>query len=53
LCSLRRTTNITSRRYIVEEAITFRDMPRASDSELVETASKLSSSLPSRTAIER
>jgi histidine triad (HIT) family protein len=46
-------TDITSRRYIVEEAITFRDMPRASDSELVETASKLSSSLPSRTAIER
>jgi histidine triad (HIT) family protein len=47
-------TDITSRRYIVEDAITFRDMPRASDSELADTASKLSSLLaPSRTAIER
>jgi hypothetical protein len=33
--------DITSRRYIVEDAITFRDMPRAADRELADTASEL------------
>jgi len=34
-------TDITSRRYIVEDAVTFRSMPRADDGELAETAAGL------------
>src|SRR5262249_31152568 len=34
-------TDITSRRYIVEERLTFRAMPPASDSELAQTAIEL------------
>jgi len=33
--------DITSRRYIVEDTLTFRSMPRASDSELAQTAAEL------------
>jgi histidine triad (HIT) family protein len=40
-------TDITSRRYIVEEEITFRSTPRASDEELASSATAL------RTALER
>jgi histidine triad (HIT) family protein len=35
-------TDITSRRYIVEDAITFRAMPRTPDAELADTARELS-----------
>ncbi len=40
-------TDITSRRYIVEDEITFRSMPRASDEELASSAAAL------RAALER
>jgi len=43
-------TDITSRRYIVEDAITFRAMPRASDHELAATARELVSRLAARSA---
>ena len=34
-------TDITSRRYIVEDTVTFRAMPPASDGELAQTAAQL------------
>jgi histidine triad (HIT) family protein len=34
-------TDITSRRYIAEETLTFRDMPRVPDAELAETAARI------------
>ena len=40
-------TDITSRRYIVEETLTFRSMPRASDADLASSATAL------RAALER
>jgi len=40
-------TDITSRRYIVEDAVTFRAMPRAADHELAATACELSQRLAS------
>ncbi len=39
------TTDITSRRYIAEEALTFRGMPRAADADLVREASALKEAL--------
>jgi histidine triad (HIT) family protein len=41
-------TDITSRRYIVEEALTFRDLPCASDRELAQTASDLRRAMAGR-----
>lgn len=38
-------TDLTSRRYIAEEQLTFRDMPRAPDRELAETAAHLAAAL--------
>jgi histidine triad (HIT) family protein len=38
-------TDITSRRYIVEEDLTFRDTPRVPDAELARTAERIRSSL--------
>ena len=38
-------TDITSRRYIAEEVLTFRPLPRASDSDLASTAAKLRNAL--------
>ena len=35
-------SDITSRRYIVDDTVTFREMPRAADRELADTASELS-----------
>jgi histidine triad (HIT) family protein len=45
LVPMREKTDITSRRYIAEEQLTFRDMPRASDSELRDTAALLTAAL--------
>jgi histidine triad (HIT) family protein len=38
-------TDITSRRYIAEEQLTFRSTPRVPDSELAETATHLTACL--------
>ena len=38
-------TDITSRRYIVEETLTFRSMPRASDADLAASATALRAAL--------
>ena len=41
-------TDVTSRRYIAEEQLTFRDMPRAADGELRDTAALLAAALAGR-----
>jgi histidine triad (HIT) family protein len=38
-------TDVTSRRYIVEEQVTFRSAPRAADGELAATAAALKAAL--------
>jgi histidine triad (HIT) family protein len=45
LVPMHEKTDITSRRYIVEENLTFRSTPRASDEELAATARALRSAL--------
>jgi histidine triad (HIT) family protein len=45
LVPMHEKTDITSRRYIAEEQLTFRDMPRASDEELRNTAALLATAL--------
>jgi len=45
LVPMHEKTDITSRRYIAEEQLTFRDMPRASDEELRNTAARLATAL--------
>lgn len=45
LVPMHEKTDITSRRYIAEEELTFRDMPRAPDGELRDTAALLGSAL--------
>ncbi len=41
-------TDITSRRYIAEENVTFRDLPRAPDAELADTAARIRAGLAAR-----
>ncbi len=48
LVPMHEKTDITSRRYIAEEQLTFRDMPRATDSELRDTAALLAAALAVR-----
>jgi len=49
LVPMHQKTDITSRRYIAEEQLTFRDMPYAPDSELRDTAALLASALRAAT----
>ena len=46
-------TDITSRRYIVEEAVTFRGLPSPSDRDLARTAADLRRALEGRRSLRR